>query len=613
MTKTFLSLLAIALIALVVVSGCIFPELEAVNRVKRNPVASDFLAENINARLSTAIWSENESRQRLAELVQKCGAQIAPTDYYYVSFQEADALLEAWVYQRTMAVACVHRSDDQCVNDLGCEDGLLCTMDECRGIPKRCYRTKIRECIGGDGCCPTGCTFVVDFDCAIDECVVHADCSDGNVATKDLCAGLPKKCVHELITECISEDGYCPSGCDYSNDTDCLVSECETDADCDDNDPSSVDECVSEAGKPKVCSYRGKRECVDNDGFCPMHCTYATDNDCLAQLGNYERIIVNCRGYEANLDLHLRDSGEDYLTATFNSVANSINNKGLKFYDNKGYKYNNKETGTGIGEGGIFTKYYTTIIERINIRGKATYFPEEEESTLSFNKNGLEYEVELTNGIPSIASEVRKQDPFVADNDDKITIALFGKDGLVTMVNQNDGEQHVNILSDYFELSVPGNGFVENLLGKNGLKYSMKISRCEKESAVFNLYLYGDFVKGQEAAVGDMLFPEILKKPTRLNYLHKNSISKLCNFRYVTGSYLEKIYHDKEFPFGTGYVSDWKSYLEFENDRLKRIVFRNEKVPGEEPMKNGEYKWVLPFGESEGSGFCSVLFFGVVR
>jgi hypothetical protein len=50
-----------------------------------------------------------------------------------------------------------------------CDDGLPCTRDELvgEGCWASCATTPITTCLGGDGCCPSGCTFATDTDCEI--------------------------------------------------------------------------------------------------------------------------------------------------------------------------------------------------------------------------------------------------------------------------------------------------------------------------------------------------------------------------------------------------------------------------------------------------------------
>lgn len=54
-----------------------------------------------------------------------------------------------------------------------------------------------------------------------DDCHADNDCNDNDNSTLDVCSGTPKKCVYEKITECISDDNYCPLVCVFENDNDC--------------------------------------------------------------------------------------------------------------------------------------------------------------------------------------------------------------------------------------------------------------------------------------------------------------------------------------------------------------------------------------------------------
>ena len=227
-----------------------------------------------------------------------------------------------------------------------------------------------------------------------------------------------------------------------------------------------------------------------------------------------------------------------------------------------------------------------------------------------FSKNGLEYEVELNSGVPAIESATNPV-PFISDNKDRIPIVLFGTDSLVRYVNQNEGKKEVQLISDYIELSVTDRGSAKNLEGKTGKTYTMKIARCDEGSAIFSLYNGDTLVASQEAKPGDMLFTSELKKAVMLTYLNRDYSHGRCEFRYAIGAYLEKIYDGKEFPVGSG--SGWTSYLEFGNNKLKRIVFKREGLSEEGPIEAGQSIGILPAGETEGNGFCSLKFFGVVR
>ena len=596
MNKSVLSLIVISLIALVVTSGCVFPDVDAINKVKAHPAAADFLAEHPLAQLTAAPWNEEDSERNMLELVEKCGTQIQPTDYYYVAFSDGDARLEGWVYQNTMNVACVYRNDDQCSTNVDCEDNFSCTVNTCSGIPKRCNTVEIKECIGGDGCCPSGCTFAVDFDCGFDECNRNLDCDDYNPATIDACIESPKRCEHEYTIECIDGDGYCPPGCKFNNDNDCDISECKTASDCTDRKTSTLDFCV---GDPGVCVYQEITACVNKDGYCPPRCTYREDSDCTAQSGNYERIIVNCDGFTTNIDSTLEMNG-DKLETFINGIANNSNNAGLRFYEFQKYKFD------GIDA----VNYGTGVKERIVIDGRAVFDKETNTSYFYINKNGLRYELEFQQGLPAV-NRVDGSNPFFAGNRDNVPTVLFGKNALFIFADQNT--EKIQILSNSVELTVNSESNVQNVKAKNGLIYTMRIARCDEGNAVFSIYSGDNLITSQTAEPGDILFSEELKKVIRLNYLNKNTITGRCSYKYAKGDYIETFVQGEEFPTDDPKVSPWKTSLEFNGNRLAKIELNNYILPNLEPMKGGENTWIIQEGESIGVGFCKITFYGLVR
>ncbi len=80
-------------------------------------------------------------------------------------------------------------------------------------------------CSGSNDCCEDcGCDkgySCIDHACVKSECSVDKDCKDSNFCTLDKCKGEPKKCSNTPITECIINDLCCPSGCTIENDPDC--------------------------------------------------------------------------------------------------------------------------------------------------------------------------------------------------------------------------------------------------------------------------------------------------------------------------------------------------------------------------------------------------------
>ncbi|MBI5398939.1 hypothetical protein HZB03_05740 [Candidatus Woesearchaeota archaeon] len=87
--------------------------------------------------------------------------------------------------------------------------------------------------------------------------------------------------VGESYITCCGDCGCLPNFFCVQNE--CLMgkNECETDNDCDDDDPSTKGFC---SGKPKECTYVKIAECVTGDDYCPPSCTAQNDKDCKQQM-----------------------------------------------------------------------------------------------------------------------------------------------------------------------------------------------------------------------------------------------------------------------------------------------------------------------------------------
>ncbi len=95
-------------------------------------------------------------------------------------------------------------------------------------------------------------------------CYSDEECSDANPCTKDVCMAkgtAEARCEHIPITECIHDDGCCPSGCNALNDNDCRAL-CGNDV-C---EPGEQDKCCIDCGCPE--GY----ECVDNECVLITYC-----------------------------------------------------------------------------------------------------------------------------------------------------------------------------------------------------------------------------------------------------------------------------------------------------------------------------------------------------
>lgn len=178
--------------------------------------------------------------------------------------------------------------DSDCVGGFRCENN-LCLKVFCEGC----------EYLEGSECKPYECCLDVDCDDGIvetldlcvnasttesecknivpDECNEDVECDDQDISTKDECIGEPKVCLNVKIVECISWDGFCPEGCD-SSDNDCeQIDECSEDFECDDGNEFTIDACI---GDPSVCVNLPSTVCTSGDGRCPTGCKSDFDNDC---------------------------------------------------------------------------------------------------------------------------------------------------------------------------------------------------------------------------------------------------------------------------------------------------------------------------------------------
>jgi hypothetical protein len=120
-----------------------------------------------------------------------------------------------------------------------CNDGDACTADRlagsAAGCNAACVFTPVTTCVGGDGCCPSGCDANSDRDCAprcgngVIEPGERCDgscptfCDDGLACTRDVLegTGCTARCTTSAITACANGDGCCPSGCSLAQDSDC--------------------------------------------------------------------------------------------------------------------------------------------------------------------------------------------------------------------------------------------------------------------------------------------------------------------------------------------------------------------------------------------------------
>lgn len=107
--------------------------------------------------------------------------------------------------------------------------------------------------------------------------VVCGQCDDLNACTINIKRGknCQTSCTYEAITTCASNDGCCPEGCS-TIDNDCAMKQCTNNKQCDDTNPCTIDQCLSS----QTCWYNPITQCVTGEGCCPTGCHGLTDTDC---------------------------------------------------------------------------------------------------------------------------------------------------------------------------------------------------------------------------------------------------------------------------------------------------------------------------------------------
>lgn len=185
----------------------------------------------------------------------------------------------------------------------------------------RCVFDPVSLCVGGDGCCPSGCNANSDSDCApvcgndVREagescdgasCVADvASCDDGDqCTTHELVGGAERcsaACVSIQITDCGVADGCCASGCHALSDPDCsplcgngvreVPETCDgvdcSLIDCDDGNACTADGTTGSAESCSLaCVNSPVTQCISDDGCCAAGCSSLDDNDCAPVCGN---------------------------------------------------------------------------------------------------------------------------------------------------------------------------------------------------------------------------------------------------------------------------------------------------------------------------------------
>ncbi len=247
---------------------------------------------------------------------------------------------------------CFHKSAHECSSNSDCDDGDPSTDDTCSGNPRKCLHSEISACTSGDGYCPSACNYTLDTDCPKpDECQADVDCDDNVSATIDTCTDtIPRICDHQFTTECVTGDLFCPEGCDYYQDHDCEAppDECEFNSDCDDGKTETRDSCTD--GVPRVCVHDLIVGCVDSDGYCPDGCTSHNDDDCVLE-GDLEMAtplkIVDSNSLQENPSCSSELSAMFTILSTFDEA---VDVSFITFVDDNPYNVLSRIVQPGLSE-----------------------------------------------------------------------------------------------------------------------------------------------------------------------------------------------------------------------------------------------------------------------
>lgn len=236
-----------------------------------------------------------------------------------------------------------------CINDSDCDDDKKSTLDLCSGYPRKCTFNDILICKNNDSYCPVGCNMINDNDC--DECKIDADCDDDEKSTINFCRENPKRCIFEQITLCHSNDGYCPDGCKFPNDVDC--DECKSDSDCNDLDVLTDEKCI---GTPKRCEIKSKIPEQKEKNETKIQEITKEKNDVSLNINSEENVEINDGNAEAFTSKKVKVEDEKLIMETqkgekeIKIMPSSISKKAINELELTKFDIELKEIGKPIYE-----------------------------------------------------------------------------------------------------------------------------------------------------------------------------------------------------------------------------------------------------------------------
>lgn len=148
----------------------------------------------------TECWADNDCEDNNPSTTEYCTGSFPKTCYY----ERTKLCMNDDTYCPSNCTFANDNDCDECFTDYDCNDRQGKTKDICSGEPKRCSYTIITECITGDLYCPDGCNYETDDDCH--QCLKDEECDDGIVCTVNDCIGWPKRCKFIKVDGCELDD-----------------------------------------------------------------------------------------------------------------------------------------------------------------------------------------------------------------------------------------------------------------------------------------------------------------------------------------------------------------------------------------------------------------------
>jgi len=287
------------------------------------PQIKSVLDKDPNVRINETFIGKDDSMLAILAILEKCGKEVEEMDLVLVEIESNGSIIKAYFDPVTQEAICVFTEDAAggagaaggddagggaggdgpsgapCIVVEDCDDGNPYTIDACvdgfcENALKTCSQIGGTICAGARACDGTSIT-ASDGSCCLgscsqDECQTDADCDDGNPYTTDACVdgfceNALKTCGEQGHVTCASGQECSAGGFVPASDTslccdgECQVSQgtrCDSDADCQSNNPTIQGSCVS-----GYCKWTHLDICASGDDICLPGCTVQNDADCV--------------------------------------------------------------------------------------------------------------------------------------------------------------------------------------------------------------------------------------------------------------------------------------------------------------------------------------------